>query len=570
MWKSGPDLRLKRCVRGLAAIALLAVGVLRAAAPDWLNAVAPIITPAEKKTYLSLPAGDRVAFEERFWSARSIDREEYYRRIEYIDAKFGSSKRASGANTDPGRVYLSLGAPARIVRVPSSRIFVPLEIWYYDSIPEYLNTELRLIFYQPNSVGTPKLYSPTVDTIRVLLLPEASTVHMFGPNDSVTESDIRQNLKTGPAEDEVITAAGGIASGIKYSGNDEILGRITSPDRMLAKPQSTQVTSRFITARPELDVLKSVSFHGAAQIDLRLVTAAQREIGLELLQGFAIVYNNRLKLGFSKAETIEYTHRLDLLPGSYRLIFSVDGKMFAYALEIPEKPGLGEICRANPGPDTSGRHTPFEFGGKQIVLNPTGRMAVVSVPEPGTVTWVVREDLRIVWRTTVGADRLAMVELPALPPGAYHLEAATDRDSQNLSFTVPTAGSSDPKATLVSFNANLTPAQRLAFIGNQWLLRGRSDRARQVLAAALAAGDTKDAQIALARLDAMSGNLDVARDRVRGILAVHPDDFEALAVFAYIETEFQDYPVATELYRKALAVQDSPALRVALAKLPTP
>jgi GWxTD domain-containing protein len=543
---------------------------LHAGEPGWLGRVAPIITPAEKKIYLSLPPEDRAPFEETFWDTRPIDREEYYRRIEYIDSKFGASKRGSGANTDPGRVYLSLGAPAKITRIPSSRIFVPLEIWYYDSVPGLLNSELRLMFYQPNSVGLLKLYSPTVDTIRALLLPEASTVHLFGPNDSVTESDIRQNLKTGPAEDEVITAAAGVATGIKYSGNGEILGQIMSPELMLAKPSPTQVTSRFITAHPELNVLRTASFHGASQIDLRLVTAAQREIAIEVLQGFATVYNNRLNLEFSKAEQIEYTHRLDLLPGSYRLIFTVDAKMFAYPLNIPEKPSMGEIVRADAGPDASGRCTPFEFAGRQIGLNSTGRMALVSVSQPGKVAWVVREGLRIVWRSTVDADSIAIVELPALPPGRYRVEAATGSESRSSDLAVPAAGAVDAKATLVSFNANLSLAQRLAFIGNQWLLRGQFDRARDTLAASLAKGETKDAQIALARLDALSGSLDAARDRVRGILAAHPNDFEALAVFAYIETKFQDYPVAADLYRRALAVQNSPALRMALARLPTP
>ena len=65
---------------------------------------------------------------------------------------------------------------------------------------------------------------------------------MFGPNDSVTESDIRKDLKAGPAEDEVITAAAGVATGIKYDGNDEILGRISSPREMLGRPQRTEVT----------------------------------------------------------------------------------------------------------------------------------------------------------------------------------------------------------------------------------------------------------------------------------------------------------------------------------------
>src|SRR5260370_3529459 len=178
----------------VALLLLAATLALHAAEPGWLDTVAPLSAPAEKKRYLPLDPEDRAPFEENFWGTRSIDREEYYRRTEYIDSKFGSSKRGSGANTDPGRVYLSLGAPAKITRIPSSRIFVPLEIWYYDSVPGYLNTELRLMFYQPNSVGLPKLYSPTVDTIRLLLLPEASTAHLFGPNASVTESDIPRNL----------------------------------------------------------------------------------------------------------------------------------------------------------------------------------------------------------------------------------------------------------------------------------------------------------------------------------------------------------------------------------------
>jgi GWxTD domain-containing protein len=543
---------------------------LQAADSSWLSGVAPIITPAERKAYLSLSPDARALFENTFWDTRSIDREEYYRRLEYIDSKFGSSKRGSGANTDPGRVYLSLGAPAKITRIPSSRIFVPLEIWYYDSAPGYLNTELRLIFYRLNSVGLPKLYSPTVDTVRALLLPEASTVHLFGPNDSVTESDIRQNLKTGPAEDEVITAATGVASGSKYSGNQEILGQVTSPELMLTKPRATQVTSRFLAAHSMLDVLKTPSIQGASQIDLRLATDAWREIGIEVRQGFATVYNNRLNLNFTKAEPVEYTHRLDLLPGLYQLIFTVDGRSFTYPLEIPDTPRMGEIVRASAYGNAVGRHAPFEFAGRRMALNPGGPLALVAVPQSGNVTWTVREGWQIVWRSVVYGDGVAVIELPALKPGAYKLEAATASDSRSVDLQVPATATFDANATVVSFNANLSGAQRLAFVGNQWLLHGRLDRARTALSESLAKGETKDAQIAMARLDAISGSLDAARDRVRGVLASHPDDFEALAVFAYIETRFQDYRVAAELYRRALAVQESPALRLALAKLPTP
>src|ERR1700688_2894055 len=123
----------------------------RAASATWLDLVSPIITSAEKKLYLTLNAEERAKFEEEFWSHKAITAEEYSKRIEYIDATFGSGKLGSGANTDQGRVYLSLGPPTKVSRIPSSRIFVPIDIWYYDVVPElFLNTEIRLMFYQKN------------------------------------------------------------------------------------------------------------------------------------------------------------------------------------------------------------------------------------------------------------------------------------------------------------------------------------------------------------------------------------------------------------------------------------
>jgi hypothetical protein len=76
--------------------------------------------------------------------------------------------------------------------------------------------------------------------------------------------------------------------------------------------------------------------------------------------------------------------------------------------------------------------------------------------------------------------------------------------------------------------------RRLAFIENQWLLRGHLDQVRDTLNESLAKSsitrdEVKDAQIPLARTDALSGNLDAARDRVCSILATHPNVFEALS-----------------------------------------
>jgi hypothetical protein len=351
---------------------------------------------------------------------------------------------------------------------------------------------------------------------------------------------------------------------------------------MLGKPLLTEVRSRMVTSHPKLDVLQTTSPYGGRQVDLRLETAAQRQIDVEVIADAATLYRSQLHLKFSKAEPILYLHRLDLLPGSYRLLFTVDGKVHPYAIEVAEKPSadqmtgqmMGQILRADWSADVVGRQTPLEFGGKQLDLKPDGRYAVVALSQPGKVTWMIRRGMEVLWRSTSTGGAMAMVELPTsgLAPGPYKLEAVAENDSRMADFAVkPASGAASnpaPVSLNVSFNANLAPASRLTFLGHQWLLRGKLVEARRCLQAGISKGVTGEAEIELARADALSGNLDAARDRVRRVLAVRPDSFEALSVYAYVETQFQDYSVAADLYRRALAVQDSAALRAALAKLP--
>jgi tetratricopeptide (TPR) repeat protein len=181
---------------------------------------------------------------------------------------------------------------------------------------------------------------------------------------------------------------------------------------------------------------------------------------------------------------------------------------------------------------------------------------------------MLRQGTTVVWRSSSEASNLATVDLPRnLPPGAYRLEAITPGDSRALDLQLGPAPP-EPKTTLISFNANLAPAQRLRFLGHQWLLRGNLPEARRSLEASLREGTASETQVELARLDLAGGNLDAARDRLRAVLARTPDHFEALTVYGSIEAQLQDYPVAAEYYRKALAIQDSPAVRAALAQLP--
>ncbi len=554
------------------ALVLLIRCLSYASPPGWLELVEPIITPPERKAYLALGPAERSQFAVEFWAGKAIGAGEYYQRLEVIDSKFGSSKRGSGANTDPGRVWLSLGPPTRVKRLPSSRIFVPLEIWYYDTIPGVLNTELRLIFYQPNSIGLPRLYSPALDTIRTLLIPQAATRGMFGPNSVITESDIRKQLRTRPAEDEVITAAVNIAPGITGAGNNEILAQIASPRRMLRRELSASVKSRLIVARPPLDILETASPYGGVQVDLRLATSAQKDIVIEVLADSTPIYRNLLHLGYSQSQPVEYLHRLDLLPGSYRILFTIDGAPYVYALDAGLQ-NMRDVFRFEAMEAGAGRVTPFEFNGRRVDMNPGGRYAGIALSRAGTVQWMIRRGREVIWRASSRGESIAEIELPApvLRPGSYRLEAVGEEDSRSVDLNVGREGLAVTAATgltILSFNANLTAARRLAFIGRQWLLRGDVEQARRILKKSLSKEATEEAHIGLAQADALAGNLDAARDQVREVLATHPDSFEALSVLAYIEARFEDYPAAANLYRRALSIQDSPPLREALAKLP--
>jgi hypothetical protein len=339
---------------------------------------------------------------------------------------------------------------------------------------------------------------------------------------------------------------------------------------MLGMPMRTEITSRLITRHPQLDTFETVSAFGGAQVDLRLETTVRREMDIEVFEGDAAVYRNQLHLRFAEPENVIYTHRLDLLPGSYRAIVTVDGDPSPYSIEVPKEAQIGEIRRAEIGSDVSGRSTPFEFDNRQLELNADGPFAVMPLPHPGKVTWMIRKGGQMLWRSFSEGQEIAYIALPTrgIEPGSYRIEALTGDGSTSAAIELGRDVSKPAKATVISFNANLSPAQRFASVGHQWLLRGKPEEARRSLQASLAKGMTEEARIELARADALSGNLDAARDQVRSVLEIHPDNFEALSVYAYIEARFQDYAVAAQLYRRALAVQDSADVRAALSKLP--
>ena len=557
---------------GLILLALSTASIVAAAESDWLKLVAPIMTRDEKAQYLALPPAAKAQFEQNFWATKSITQEEYLERLRYIDINFGSGKAGSGANTDQGRVYLSLGPPNRVTRLPSSRSFFPLEIWYYETAPALnLTSELRLIFYLKNGLGYYKLYSPTVDTIRALLTPQANTIGMFDPNQNITQADMQTQLTTRPAENEVAEAAVSVSPGITNEGNDEIIAKVLSPAVTLSnRKRRGTIRSRLLLAHGQFYSLQTKSPYGGMQIDFMLATSLQRSLRLAVMLSEIPIYQNEVHFHFDQHRKIRYLHRLDLLPGRYSLLFTIDGSTYGYPLEVSGTPKISEILRVDDCTAKVSGHAPFEFSGHCFSPASDGRKALLVLPYPAPVSWVIRRGMEAIWKEETPPAQIDSVDLPldSLPYGVYTLDASAGDESRTNTLEIQKSASES--VTAVSYNANLDPGKRLAFLAHQYLLRGDLDQARRALSASLSSlsSGNEEAWIELGRLEAMEGRYDDARMLVKPILATRPDNFDALTTMAFIEAKLQDYPVARSLYSRALALQDSPYIRTILANLP--
>jgi len=320
--------------------------------------------------------------------------------------------------------------------------------------------------------------------------------------------------------------------------------------------------------RPKLDFLLSRSPYGGSQVDFSLEVAARHDITVEVLQGIVTIYKNVVNLKFATATPVQYLHRLDLLPGSYRMLISVDSKLHPYTLDVPAQIRVSDIVIASEARE-SVHDTPYGFESRNLYPAVEGRFAIIALPTPGEVSWTIRRNIEIVWRQKSRGENAALLMLPSdLEPGKYELEATANGETRRVGFVSKRAQTDTTSPALVSFNANLPAASRYAFIGHQLLLRGKMDDALRNLNEALKRAPLKEAQVDRARIDALSGHWDQARERLRPILAADPNHFDALCVFAYVEAKLQDYEVAGDYYRRALAVQDSLAVRLALSALP--
>ena len=535
----------------------------------WLKKVEPVLSKPERQRYLSLRSeSERENFRSHFFDEKNITQAEYFGRIDYVDARYGSSQPGSGANTDQGRLYLSLGAPQTIERIPSSRMFVPTEVWYYQGVPALgISTRLQFLFYQPGESHMFRLYSPQLDTIRALLLPTASTRGAFPVNDIVNRDDIINRLKVPPAETHIVDAALQVAQGIKGSGNDEILFYASSPEATLRRGVKEKISSRFFTAvRPEVEFFTSWTPDGIPAVDLAVHVTTRARIALSVLAGAEPLDRQETTFEHAPEGPSTYVHRLYLLPGTYTVVVEVDGVETPFPITMPSKKGASEILLGARAEDGSKSWTPWRFAETRVLPAP-GTTAVLQLAAPVDLRWRVVEGgvaSRIIRTTAAEVDSQGFVfaELGSLPRGAWSIEVETPDGLRTARpRTRPAEG------TLIAFNANLGPGAEWLSVGEQYLASREYARARTSFEKARASAQTPQLTVDLARLDALEGKLDAARDRLLPLLARDPGNFAALCAMAFVERGFQDYVAAARYYERALALREDPIVRRALEEI---
>ncbi len=139
----------------------------------WLNEeVVHIISPAEKEVFGALASdSDRDVFIEEFWKQRDPTpgtpenefRTEHYRRLDYVNKRFGVGSPVKGLKTDRGRTLIILGPPLNLERFASADT-APLEVGYYLTDLRWdLPTYFRVLFFQEFGADEFKIYNPVTD-----------------------------------------------------------------------------------------------------------------------------------------------------------------------------------------------------------------------------------------------------------------------------------------------------------------------------------------------------------------------------------------------------------------------
>jgi VWFA-related protein len=206
----------------------------------WLDEVALLISPPERKAFLALREDSRRdAFIAAFWKARDPDpttpdnnfQKTYYARREQAKERYGS------VDADAAKVFILNGEPGEIYRMDCGLAFWPLEIWYYRATPR-MQRSVSLLFYRPAAGPVLRLWQVDEGTDVLMAFPVVD-------KDPSTPLGSQRGIESGPG-----TVSGNAWQRlIKYI--DRFCRSDEDADRLLSVVRDNQTFSRGATTLAE-------------------------------------------------------------------------------------------------------------------------------------------------------------------------------------------------------------------------------------------------------------------------------------------------------------------------------
>ena len=132
-----------------------------------------LLTKTERETFQNLKTADeRDSFIERFWEIRNPHpgtgtnefKDEFYRRLAYVNSFYGRDAGSDGWRTDRGRTYLLFGRPQTTMNWSGNQELYPTELWFYSNpglseLPAFF----YILFFDRDGIGGYRFYHPYID-----------------------------------------------------------------------------------------------------------------------------------------------------------------------------------------------------------------------------------------------------------------------------------------------------------------------------------------------------------------------------------------------------------------------
>lgn len=373
---------------------------------QWLEDVAPLLSPAERDAFLAQKQDyQRDSFIRRFWQVRDPYPETARNELEdrWTERAEIARQRYGNLAEDRAKMMLWNGVPAKVEEFRCPEAMLPIEVWSYSG-NELIHGFFSLVFYQPTGGvrGAYRLWSPNDGPSRLLSLSAAAVPpgRLGTPGD--TEAAAARAISSCPRGDAIVTA---LSQAIDW-------GQAEAKLSLVPKPGEEWLRS-FLSRSTELP-------EGAGLLPARLDLAfPARRQSRTIVQG-------QISIAKTDAGLARVGER-----SSYD--FVVDGEVlregelfdqFRYRFSLPES-------------DTRGPDIPVVF---ERTLRPGLYRLIVRVEDAGGKRFFRDERELVVPGVPDAAAPAVAADAPAVDPRLAEANAAIPAGEQTVRILPPTPG----------------------------------------------------------------------------------------------------------------------------------